>query len=158
MRGQVKGILKIESRNTRVGGEHATREERASIRPHFVFRGNNSPPPYLLLSTSFSALAFRLRVSPIYGFIERVIENRVCYEFVVVGGRVRNYQASISLALACNFLSSPYLPFVEEGSPLPSQVYYFQIASEEKRGVGERWEAKEEEQSISILLLPSHSP
>lgn len=52
------------------------------------------------------------------------------------------YKPSFSLSTSS---PPPYLPFVEEGSPLPSQVYYFQIASEEKRGVGERWEAKEEE-------------
>lgn len=102
------------------------RKREASIRPHFVFRGNNSsPPPYLLLSTSFSALRFRVSPSRFTDLWIRERERaRVCYEFVVVGGCVRNYQAS-KLGLACQLppppLHPPYLPFVQvKGSPLPS--------------------------------------
>ena len=79
------------------------------------------PIYYSQLPSPRYAFAFRLRVSPIYGF-ERE-RTKVCYEFVVVGGRVRNYQAS-KLGLACQLpplpLHPPYLPFVQEGSPLPS--------------------------------------
>lgn len=81
----------------------------------------------------------------------RGIENRVCYEFVVVHGRVRNYQAS-ELRSACQppppiYPSSPLL------SPLPGQVY-FQIASGEKRGGG----GKQKRRNREYLHSPTPFP
>lgn len=80
----------------------------------------------------------------------RGIENRVCYEFVVVHGRVRNYQASEPRS-ACQ--PSPPIYLRREGSPLPGQVY-FQIASGEKRGGG----GKQKRRNREYLHSPTPFP
>lgn len=136
------------------------REREASIRPHFVFRGNNSsPPPYLLLSTSFSALRFRVSPSRFTDLWIRERERaRVCYEFVVVGGRVRNYQAS-KLGLACQL---PPLPSIHPIYPSfkrdPLYQVYFQIASGEKRGKGGGKGGKQKRRNREYLHSPTPFP
>lgn len=139
------------------------RKREASIRPHFVFRGNNSsPPPYLLLSTSFSALRFRVSPSRFTDLWIRERERaRVCYEFVVVGGRVRNYQAS-KLGLACQLPPPPSIhPIYPSFKRDPLYQVYFQIASGEKRGKGGGKGGKQKRRNREYLhspTLPSHSP
>lgn len=121
-------------------------EERGFYSPSFRI-------PWEQLSSSLSiTLNFLLgfRVSPSRFTDSRGIENRVCYEFVVVHGRVRNYQAS-ELRSACQSPPSIYLR--REGSPLPGQVY-FQIASGEKRGGG----GKQKRRNREYLHSPTPFP
>lgn len=147
MKGQVKGILKIESRNSRVG-EHATRGERLlfALISYSVGTTLLLPIYYSQLPSRLSRFAFAF-----HRFMDsRGIENRVCYKFVVVHGRVRNYQAS-ELRSACQ--PPPPIYLRREGSPLPGQVY-FQIASGEKRGGG----GKQKRRNREYLHSPTPFP
>lgn len=115
------------------------------------------PIYYSQLPSPRYAFAFRLRVSPIYGF-ERE-RTKVCYEFVVVGGRVRNYQAS-KLGLACQLppppLHPPYLPFVQvKGSPLPS-VFSNSIRRKKRKGGGKG--GKQKRRNREYLHSPTPFP
>lgn len=109
------------------------RERGFSTRPHFVFRGTTPLLPIYYSPTSFSYWCYVSRFASTDLWIREPSRARVCcYEFVVVGGRVRNYQASKPVSL----LSTPsfYLPSLVEISFTRPSVFSNSILREEEKG------------------------